>query len=74
MDLATILQEALQLPARKRAELAQELLSSLETLSEKEVDELWLAEAARRAEDIDRGTARRIPAEEVRRQAQALLK
>jgi len=74
MDLHSILHEALQLPARKRAELAQELLSSLETLSEQEVDELWLAEAARRAEEIDRGTARRIPAEEVARQAQALLK
>ncbi|HEY4083193.1 MAG TPA: hypothetical protein VGM81_21110 [Burkholderiaceae bacterium] len=34
----------------------------------------WLAEAVRRAAEIDRGIAKRVPAEKVRRQAQALLK
>jgi putative addiction module component (TIGR02574 family) len=74
MDLDALRQHALSLPVEKRAELAEALLSSLESLSSEELDQLWFQEAARRAEEIDRGTGRRIPAEEVRRQAQALLK
>lgn len=74
MDPETIRREALSLPAEKRAELAEELLSSLDDLSETQIEQLWFDEAARRAEEIDRGVARKIPAEEVARQAQALLK
>lgn len=74
MDPETIRREALSLPAETRAKLAEELLSSLDDLSEAQVEQLWFKEAARRAEGIDRGETRRIPADEVRRQAQALLK
>ena len=74
MNTDTILQEALSLPVQARAELAEQLLSSLDSLSEAEIAQLWLVEAARRAEDLDLGLAKRIPADEVRRQAQALLK
>ena len=74
MDLDALRREALSLPAEKRAELAEALLSSLDSLSQEELDQLWFQEAARRAGEIDRGEARRIPAEEVRRQAQSLLK
>jgi hypothetical protein len=74
MDPETIWREALSLPVETRAKLAEELLSSLDDLSEAQVEQLWFQEAARRAEEIDRGQARRIPADEVRRQAQALLK
>jgi hypothetical protein len=64
----------LLLPVQARAELAEQLLSSLDSLSEAEIAQLWLVEAARRAEDIDQGAAKRVSADEVRRQAQALLK
>ena len=74
MNTETIRQEALLLPVQARAELAEQLLSSLDSLSEAEIAQLWLVEAARRAEDLDLGLAKRIPADEVRRQAQALLK
>lgn len=74
MDPETIRREALLLPAEKRAELAEELISSLADPSDAEIEQLWLQEAARRAEEIDRGDARRIPAEEARRQARSLLK
>ena len=74
MDVETIRREALSLPVQKRAELAEQLLSSLDALSETEVEQLWFEEAARRAEEIDRGVARRIPSEEVSRQAHDLLK
>jgi putative addiction module component (TIGR02574 family) len=74
MDANTIRREALLLPPEQRAELAERLLSSLESLSDAEAEQLWFAEAARRAEEIDRGMAKRYTAEEVRQQAQALLR
>lgn len=74
MKAEAIRREALSLTARERAELAEQLLASLDALSEDEVAELWLHEAARRAEEIDRGQTKRISAEEVRREAQALLR
>ena len=74
MNTETIRREALLLPVQERAELAEQLLSSLEVLSEAEIEQLWLREAARRAEELNQGVARRVPADEVRRQAQALLK
>lgn len=74
MKTETIRREALSLPIQERAELAEQLLSSLDSLSELEMEQLWLQEAARRAEEMDRGLAKRVSADEVRRQAQALLK
>lgn len=74
MNTETIRREALSLPVQERAKLAEQLLSSLDALSEAEIDQLWLKEAARRADEIDRGLAKRVPADEVRQQARALLK
>lgn len=74
MKAETIRREALLLPVQERAELAEQLLSSLDDLSEAEIEQLWLREGARRAEELDRGLTKRVPADEVRRQAQALLK
>jgi len=74
MNIETIRHEALLLPPPQRAQLAEQLLSSLDTLSEAEVEQLWLQEAANRANEIDTGLAQRIPAELVRQEALALLK
>ena len=74
MDADTSRREALSLPPEQRAELAEQLLSSLEPLSQAEVEKLWFAEAARRADEIDQGQAKRYSADEVREQAQALLR
>jgi len=74
MNTETIRREALSLPVQERAELAEQLLSSLDALSEGEIAQLWLQEAARRAEELDQGFAKRFSADEVRRQAKALLK
>ena len=73
MKAETIRREALSLPVQERAELAEQLLSSLDSLSEVEIEQLWLQEAARRAEELDHGLAKRVAAGDVRRQAQALL-
>ena len=74
MDTATITNQALALPVQQRAELAEQLLSSLDALSESEIEPLWFQEAAHRATEMDQGLSKRIPADEVRRQANALLK
>ena len=74
MNTETIRREALSLPVEERAELAEQLLSSLDALSEVEIEQLWLREAARRAHEIDQGLTKRVPADDVSRQAQALLR
>ena len=74
MNSKTLEKEALRLPPEERAELAQKLLLSLEDLSSEELEETWLHEADRRARELDRGDVTPVPAEEVRRKAQALLR
>ncbi|QXP89629.1 addiction module protein [Methylococcus capsulatus] len=74
MNIETIRREALSLPVRERARLAEQLLSSLDSLTETEIEQLWFQEAARRAAEMDQGLVERIPAEVVRQEAQALLK
>ena len=74
MDISLIEREALHLPISARAELAHKLLLSLDNMSESEIEEAWLDEAERRANEIDRGIVELIPAEEVSRKARYLLK
>jgi len=74
MNLKQIETEVLHLSEEERAELAQKLLLSLDSPSEDEIATDWLLEARRRAEDLDKGIVQPIPAEEVRRKAQALLR
>ena len=74
MKLKQIEDEALHLPEDERAQLAQKLLLSLDAPSEGEIAEDWLAEARRRARELDEGTVQPISADEVRRKAQSLLR
>ena len=74
IDIETIRREALPLPVQDWAQLAEQPLSSLDSLSEAEIEQLWFQEAARRAAELDQGLVQRIPADVVRREAQALLK
>ena len=74
MDSSIIEREALHLPPSERAKLAHSLLLSLENLSDVELQEAWLDEAQRRAEDIDKGLVELISAEEVNVKARLLLK
>ena len=62
---------ALRLAPQARAELARELLSSLNDLSEPEIEQLWLEEAARRDRELDAGTVQAVPAEEILARARA---
>ena len=74
MNIQAIEKEVLDLPIEDRARLAEKLLSSLDDLSEQEIEKLWLVEAQRRASEIDNGTVQLVSAEEVQRRIQAILK
>src|SRR3954453_21647213 len=64
-DPKTIAAEALGLPLKARAELARELLDSLDNLSEEENDQLWAEEAERRYAEYKAGNIRASDADEV---------
>ncbi len=70
--MRTIEDDALLLPPEKRELLAARLLASLEP--DPEIEKQWLAQAVRRAAEIDQGMVKLIPAEEVMRQALALCR
>ncbi|MBK1705882.1 addiction module protein [Halochromatium glycolicum] len=74
MKLTEIEREALHLSEEERAALAQKLLLSLDSPSESEVSEDWLAEANRRARELDEGLVEPVSSEEVRRKAMSLLR
>ncbi len=54
--------EAMKLPLRDRVRLAQQLASSLDDRVESGVEELWLAEAERRLEELRTGKVAGIDA------------
>ena len=60
---------AMKLPLRDRVRLAQQLASSLDDRAESDVEELWLAEAERRLEELRTGKAAGIDAAEAFRKA-----
>ena len=74
MNTQTIQREAMQVPVGERAALAAQLLASQEDLPDAEVEQLWLAEVARRADEIDRGAVTLISSQDVAREARALCR
>jgi len=64
-DLKDIAAEVLELPLTARAELAGQLLESLDDLSEGENEQLWAQEAERRYAEYKAGMIEAVPAEEV---------
>ena len=74
MNLKQIENQALDLSEKERAQLAQRLILSLESSNDEGFEKEWLLEAKRRAVEIDKGEVQPVPAEEVRKKAQALLR
>ena len=72
MSTEEIESEALKLPPRDRARLAERLLESLENLTDEENSRIWAEEASRRDAAWDPAASR--PATEVLREAGARLK
>jgi putative addiction module component (TIGR02574 family) len=69
-DPREIESEALQLQPNERARLAQRLLASLDT----ESDRVWLQEAERRLDELESGKVTGIAAEQVFKRARSTLR
>lgn len=74
MNLEEIEKVALHLSENERANLAQKLLISLDSPSETEIEQEWLAVVQQRARDLNEGKVPPVSAEEVRRKAMSLLR
>jgi putative addiction module component (TIGR02574 family) len=74
MTRQEIYEAALKLDLRDRAELAHELLRSLDELSPEEIERLWLDEAERRLRELEEGRVQPIPGEQVLAEARARLR
>jgi putative addiction module component (TIGR02574 family) len=68
-----LFQKALSLPDHERAELAGNLLSSLETAVDPDVDAAWQQEVSRRADEVRSGKVKTAPWDNVQQKARALL-
>lgn len=66
-----ILQNALALPDDQRRRIAELLLDSVSTDTAEEIDTAWVAEAVRRANELERGEAKALDGESVLRDLKA---
>ena len=73
MEASELLKKALSLPDHERAELAGNLLDSLDTAVDDDAEVAWQEEIARRLQQVETGAVKTIPWEDVRRKGQALL-
>jgi putative addiction module component (TIGR02574 family) len=64
---AKVVSDALSLPPRSRAKLAEQLLESLDDPKQKEIDRLWADEVEDRIDAYERGELKAIPGQEVLR-------
>lgn len=71
--LEKIRSEALDLPESERAELAHNLVASLDGPPEPDVEKAWDTEILRRLAEIDSGTANLIDREEFSRRLRARM-
>lgn len=67
MSKAQILEQALKLSLKERAELARELQLSVDEPTPEENEQLWLEVIGRRVEELRSGKVKGIPWEEVLR-------
>jgi len=65
--------EAMQLPMASRAELAEQLVESLNLSADNEIQKVWATEAVRRRDDVRAGRVQTIPAEQVLSEVRAIL-
>ncbi|MBT9148811.1 MAG: addiction module protein [Dehalococcoidia bacterium] len=65
VDLKEFERQALQLPVKERAALAEHLIASLDTPEDAECERLWVEEAESRYQEYKSGRISSRPAEDV---------
>lgn len=74
MDFSEIETRALQLPREQRSRLIRQLIDSLDgPIRESRTTAEWLAEAERRAAELDSGKARAVPGDQVMEKAREAI-
>jgi len=68
-----LLQKALALPDEERAELAGNLIASLDATVEQDVDAAWQQEVVRRSRDVQSGEVDTVPWEDVQQKGRTRL-
>lgn len=66
-------EEALRLPSRERAQLAEHLISSLDEEEDPEAEKLWIEEAERRYREYKEGKVKAKPSDLVFKEARSKL-
>jgi putative addiction module component (TIGR02574 family) len=66
--------DALKLPARSRARVAERLILSLEETAEPQAERKWLLEIERRSVELKSGKVTGVPAGKVFKKARAALR
>jgi putative addiction module component (TIGR02574 family) len=74
MISTTIEQSALSLPMQDRAHLVHLLLDSLDEPTDANIQQIWLKEAQKRANEIDSGKVALVSGDDLNAQVQALFK
>jgi putative addiction module component (TIGR02574 family) len=72
-DARELLQKALALPEKERAELAGNLIESLDATVDPDVDAAWQQEVIQRSREVHAGKVETVPWEDVQRKGRALL-
>ncbi|MDE3040079.1 MAG: addiction module protein [Nitrospirota bacterium] len=62
-----IVEQALKLSPTERADVAEQLLASLDEALDSDVEKAWQEEVQRRLQQVERGEVNTIPWEEVQR-------
>jgi putative addiction module component (TIGR02574 family) len=72
--LADIERDILELNQNERTELLRKLIGDLDAPGDANSEAAWLKESERRLDEIESGTARTYPADDVIKEARTLLK
>jgi putative addiction module component (TIGR02574 family) len=72
-DTQELLRKALTLPDKERAELAGNLIASLDAVQDPDVDAAWQEEIARRLHEVESGEVKTVSWEAVQQKGRSLL-
>ena len=65
LTVEQLTEEAMRLPASSRAQLADQLVESLDAAELDELQQYWAAESVRRRDEVRSGRVKPIPGDEV---------
>ncbi len=72
--VADIERDILELNQKERSELLRKLIDDLDAPGDPNSESVWLKESERRLGEVESGTARTYPADDVIKEARTLLK